>query len=113
METASETVNSNESTWNKDKILDLINKRDDAVCRGIVAIYRRQTSQEQLVEATLEHNGVGFNGVDAELLTSLAKQVLDGKTLTEKQIYVGRKRIRKYSGQLAEIANANEADKPS
>jgi len=73
--------------------------------RGIVAIFKYQTDVEQQSEMTTDKNGVGFNGLDAEFLSSLAKQVMQGKTLSERQIEYGRKKMLKYAGQLTRIAN--------
>jgi hypothetical protein len=48
---------------------------------------------------------VGFNGFDAEFGTSLAKRLLSGYLLSDKQKVAGRKMIIKYLGQLLKIAN--------
>jgi hypothetical protein len=72
--------------------------------RGIVAIFEKQTYDEQQTEQTKEHNGVGFNGVDAELLSSFAKQIKAGRTLTTKQLAFAQKKMPKYAGQLLQIA---------
>ena len=38
--------------------------------------------------------------MDAKFLSSLAKQIKDGKILTQKQIEAARKRMVHYSGQI-------------
>ena len=74
--------------------------------------YNFQTDEEQVIEDTKEHNGVGFNGVDGHILSSFATQILRWENdkkykspLSPKQMIIARKRIVKYSGQLAKIAN--------
>ena len=74
------------------------------LCRGILAIYNKQTYEEQNAEATLKDNGVGFNGVDAYILSSFAKQLKQGKALSSKQLVIASKKMPKYAGQLLQIA---------
>ena len=61
--------------------------------------------QEKNADATLEHNGVGFNAFDAEVLSDIAKKLIRGEELTDKEFFTARKRIQKYAGQLTLIAN--------
>lgn len=75
--------------------------------RGVVAIFEKQTYDEQQTESTKEHNGVGFNGVDAEILSSFAKQIKAGRTLSVKQTAIAQKKMPKYAGQLLSIAKEN------
>lgn len=72
--------------------------------RGILAIFNKQTYDEQQSETTKEDNGVGFNGVDAYMLSSFAKQIAAGRTLSPKQLAIARKKMPKYAGQLIQIA---------
>ena len=72
--------------------------------RAIVALFEKQTATEQMIEATSEHNGVGFNAIDAEILSSFAKQLIAGRTLSEKQLAIAFKKLPKYAKQLAMIA---------
>lgn len=72
--------------------------------RGILAIYGRQTDEEQTHGQTVEDNGVGFNGVDAEILTSFALQLKERGSLSPRQVEIARKKMPKYAGQLAKIA---------
>lgn len=91
--------------WNKENITALLEKSDNAVRRGVVVIYDRQTSDEKDQERTKHFNARGFNGMDAEFGTSIAKQILAGRNLSPKQISAARKFLRKYAGQLALVAN--------
>ena len=91
--------------WKKEEIRELLETNDRAVVRGIVVIYSLQTEDERKTAETMEHNGVGFSGLDAQFLSSLAKQILERGWLTEKQMVYARKKILKYAGQLTKVAN--------
>lgn len=71
--------------------------------RALLALYEKQTREEQDAEQTIDHNGVGFNGVDAELLTSFAKQLQGGRFMTPKQDEWLRQKMPKYASQLARL----------
>ena len=92
-----------------------INADDEWLVRGLLAIYQRQTSDEQASEATRHNNQRGFNGLDAHILSSFAAQVLRWQKtppaerrfpnpLSPKQIAICRRKMRKYCAQLALIA---------
>lgn len=91
--------------WDKEKIIELLENSDEMVRRSVVKIYQYQTDDEQRTEQTRHHNGVGFNGVDGEIMSSFAKQIMSGRKLTDNQLGMARKKIRKYAGQLTKIAN--------
>lgn len=100
--------------WTKEEIQALLNTNDQAVIRGLLAIYNRQTADEKSSESTNHENKMGFNGTDARFGSSLAKQILDwqaapvkkfAKPLSPNQLAKGRKIIYKYAGQLTKIAN--------
>lgn len=91
--------------WTKAEIREKLETNDKWLIRGLIAIYQYQTAEEQAMDATLADNGVGFNGADAEFLSSLARQAEERGFLTPKQIAAGRKKMLKYAGQLARIAN--------
>ena len=59
--------------WTKTDIQQMLETRDIAVTKALVLIYNKQTAAEQSREATVENNGIGFTGVDGEILTSFAK----------------------------------------
>ena len=84
-----------------------LQKSDVLVERALVVLYYAQTTDEQIAGQTSESNGVGFNGVDAEILTSFAQQVLkngrgydEGRRLSPKQRDLARRKLAKYSAQL-------------
>lgn len=72
--------------------------------KALVILFNRQTSDEQAEENTRYLNKVGFNHNDAKILTSIAKQYINGRTLSEKQMWVIMKLIPKYSRQLVNRA---------
>jgi hypothetical protein len=78
------------------------------VSRALVAIYAKQTEEEQITDQTTEHNGVGFSGVDAGFCSSLAKWVISGKALTPKQLTAAYKIMPKYARQLARIVKGSD-----
>lgn len=71
--------------------------------RGLLKVYEFQTESEQRVGETTEHNGVGFSGADAQILSSFAEQIKGGKQMSEKQLAVIYKKMPRYSGQLVNI----------
>lgn len=72
--------------------------------KGVIRIFENQTADEQNCEATIEHNGIGFTGADAEILSSFAKQIINGRTMSVKQRALLLKKMPKYAGQLQRIA---------
>ena len=92
--------------WTKDDIKTLLQTNDMAVEKGILRLYSLQTEEERAAGATVVYNGMGFNGVDATFLTSIAQWLLAGKKLTKSQLHHSRRKILKYSGQLAKLAQA-------
>ncbi len=96
-------------------IREQITTNDKWLIRGIIAIYNHQTEDEQTVGVTKYNNKIGFSGLDASIMTSLAKRIEDWeKTPVENreyptplsygQIKLARRLMPKYSGQLAKIA---------
>lgn len=85
-------------------IREKLQSNDLWLCRGIKAIYDCQTLSEQLEGQTKEDNGIGFNGVDAFILSSFAQFYVKTGFLTAKQLVIARKKMGKYSGQLLKIA---------
>lgn len=91
--------------WIKEDIKNLLIDNDKALLRGIIAIYNFQTEEEKEIETTNYNNGIGYNGFDAEIMSSFAKQIILKGFLSKKQKEIARKKILKYSGQLTKIAN--------
>lgn len=93
--------------WTKAQILELLDKNDRAVSRAITALFKRQTSDEQAQRTTRKANNVGFNSGDAPLLSYYADYIQARGQLTGRHLDQARRRVRKYAGQLVDIANAN------
>ncbi len=93
------------------------NLETDAIwlARGLIALLKRQTSDEVSSQATRYNNGRGFNGSDAYILTSFAKQCQRwfatpeqdrrfNTPLSPKQLFKARIKMKKYAAQLARVA---------
>lgn len=91
--------------WTKDMIKEKLATNAEWQKRALLAIYHRQTELEKRAAATIEHNGVGFNATDSEILSDLALQLIQRGWLSSKQMVIVAKKMPKYSRQLAEIAN--------
>lgn len=72
-----------------------------------MALYELQTIDEKEAKATHHQNLAGFNAIDAPILTSMAEQYERKGELTQKQLELAHKMLKKYSRQL-EIINEGE-----
>lgn len=95
-----EQVTEQVKVWTKTDIQTMLATRDKAVTNALLLIYSKQTDAEQATEATVEHNGVGFTGVDGEFLTSCAKFYKRAGFLTDKQMAIARNKMKKYWKQI-------------
>jgi hypothetical protein len=68
--------------------------------RHLLFVYSCQTQDEQVSEKTKYTNGKGFNGRDAKILSSIALYFIKYGRLSEKQMAVIEKRMKKYHRQL-------------
>lgn len=95
-------------TWKKNEIKEKLESGDRTwIERSVIAIFNKQTETEKAFETTNRNNGVGFTGSDAKIMSSFAKQLLKSKErhLSDKQMVIAKRKILKYAGQLAKIAN--------
>ena len=92
--------------WTVDEIKELIQTNDKVLYGALKKLYAEQTADEQHVGETREHNGVGFNGIDSKFLSSVSEFLIKRGFLTDKQKYITRKKLVKYSKQLTRLANA-------
>ena len=98
--------------WTEQQIVDLLNtegaKGAAAVTKAVIAIYNRQTADEQAVGETRVHNNIGFNGADSRYLSWCAQYALNThQSLSGKHLEKARTKIVKYRKQLLEIANGS------
>lgn len=93
---------------------------DRWMLRGLIAIYNRQTAAERSSNTTTEHNGVGFTGIDGNILSSFAQQVINRgalpilrnkhehinatRFLSPKQVGLLKAKMPKYAKQLHMIS---------
>lgn len=110
-------------TWTKQEIRLALENNNAWIIRGISAIYAYQTASEQDAQQTEDRNDVGFNSADSEILSSFAEQITAWNNtpardrrydspLSPKQIQLARRRMKKYAGQLARIANGENGRRP-
>lgn len=88
--------------WDKAAITALLQKSPTARLRALQYLMAQQTHAEQVASVVLEHNSVGFNELDAPVLTPLARLALHPKGLTSGMDSVLRFRLPKYWRQLLE-----------
>ena len=89
-------------------------ERDDQAIKALLKLYDRQRDIEKSAKQTRFVNYEGFNQPDARFLTSLAQSYLKYKKLTPPQMFVLKKKISKYAGQLINMSiEAGLIEKPS
>ena len=91
------------NTLTKEYIVEKMNSDFKWLKQAILAIYARQTEDEKDSETTNNDNGRGFTGTDARFGSSLAKQLLSGRTLSDRQLVSARRMMKKYAGQLLRV----------
>ena len=106
-----EAVIVNDKEWTKESLKDLLKRNDKAVYRAILLLYSFQTDEEKYFENVQTVNGKGFNKFDVELLSSYARQIKNGRELTERQMYSARPKILKYVGQILNYMREREEQK--
>ena len=70
---------------------------------ALLHVYSYQTADEQKSDQTEEDNGMGFNGVDAPILSSITKFYNRTGMMTKPQLGVVQRAIGKYHGQCEGI----------
>ena len=93
-------------TWTEEEIKNLIQTNDTVLYGALKKLYACQTADEQNAGETREQNGVGFNGVDAPIMSSFCEFLNKTGFLTPKQKAIARKKLVKYNKQLTKLANA-------
>lgn len=103
----------------KDYLKKKLNENDKWALMGLLKIYSFQTPSEQAVDHTILRNDVGFSGIHAEIMSSIAKQLEERiadrrrrrvdpdptKCLSTKQKALVRKVIQKYWRQILDASD--------
>jgi len=74
----------------------------------MLRIFERQTVIEKAINATNVENDIGFSGADAEICSSFAKQLLQKRILSTKQMAIVFKKAKKYRKQLLSITDKDK-----
>ena len=93
-------------TWTAEEIKRLVQENDKVLYGALKKLYACQTAGEKVSGSTHEHNGEGFNAIDAPFLSSCAEFLIKTGFLTSKQKVLVRKKMIKYNKQLTALANA-------
>jgi hypothetical protein len=96
--------------WTPDSIKALLDRNDLAVERAVVAVFNRQTDDEQEAFETKHRNGRGFASCHAHMGSYYAKWVLSGRRLDGRHLDRARRMMRHYAGQLAEVVAAQQPE---
>lgn len=92
--------------WTEEEMKELVQTNDKVLYGALKRLYDCQTADEQSAGQTKLHNGAGFNGTDAPILSSMAEFLKRTGFLTEKQKVIVRRKLVKYNKQLTRLANA-------
>lgn len=83
-----------------DDMKEKIDSDDGWAVGALLRLYEFQTADEQAMGSTVHDNGLGFNGLDAPILSSMAEFYKGKGFLTPRQLATVRKMICKYINQL-------------
>ena len=95
----------------KNYLKELIKHNDNAVIRGVIQIYKRQTFDEQIEQESNVVNGIGFNKNDAPFMSAVAIAFISGKEVDEKTFEIARNKLVHYWKQLMQISKEGLDDK--
>lgn len=91
--------------YTKDQIVEMLATRDVAIGRALVALYKRQTADEQSAHSTKNNNGRGFRPCDAFVGSSMAEFYQKNGFITSKQAAYWRKPMKNGQMKIAIYAN--------
>ena len=98
-------TNEAKKVWTRGEIEDMLRTQDAAVERAMVAIWERQTMDEQVTQNVKHNNGRGFSHWSARSGTYYAGWVRSGRRLTGKHLDKARRIALFHAGQLTDFAN--------
>lgn len=100
-------------------IMDLIATKDEWTVGALIELYSLQTTDEQALQGTIHQNAIGFNALDADVLSSISEFYNRTGFLTSKQLGFVRRTIKKYHRQIrsldiapAQLKEATKKEKP-
>ena len=70
------------------------------IAKALLFLYQFQTADERIAGQTVYDNSVGFNAVDAPILTDIALFIVQKHKVSEAQLSLVKAKILKYKGQL-------------
>ena len=88
----------------KEMLKKQIATNDNKAIHALMTVYSYQTDQEQSNGHTIEYNGMGFSGVDSQILSSFAEQYHTKGFLSEKQMALVKRLMPRYANQLLELS---------
>ena len=91
--------------WKKEEIRTMLDENNRAALRGLAVIHSLQTESEKASRSAQIWNGVGWSGVDAEIMTNLYEWHERYGRFSQKQWALVHRKIRRYAGQLTKVAN--------
>lgn len=92
-------------TWTRSEIDALLRANPKAVERAMLALFARQTVDEQAVASTRHLNGRGFNAPSARRGSYYARWVRSGRSLSGPHLDKALRIALRHSAQLVEEAN--------
>jgi len=96
-------------TWTRPEINALLRSNPKAVERAMLALFARQTADEQAVDAPRHNNGRGFNAPSARRGGYYARWVRSGRSLSGPHLDKALSIALRHSAQLVEEANRPKA----
>ena len=77
-----------------------LSNRPAQALKALIILFNRQTLDEQADADVHYNNGIGFTRKDSKILTSIAKQYINGKSLSGSQLFIVMRLVPKYARQL-------------
>lgn len=77
-----------------------ISTSDRQALKALVTVYKNQTATEKAAKQTQVWNNVGFSGIDANILSSIASYYLTWNKVSDKQLAIVKRLMPRYANQL-------------
>jgi hypothetical protein len=97
--------NEAKKVWTRGEIEDMLRTQDGAVERAMVAIWERQTGDEQVTQDVKHSNGRGFSHWSARSGSYYAGWIRSGRRLSGKHLDKARNIALHHAQQLCDFAN--------